>query len=71
MKRQNVTKSHQSLSKILEDDEIIIDNPNDVKNLFEQYRTKDGELVTLFYKDKRVELVNAKKSFESSIKRIS
>ena len=46
----------QTLSTIPEGDEdIIIDNSKDAANLFQKYKTKDDDVVTLYHQDKRVQ----------------
>lgn len=45
-----------------EKNEVIIVNLENAKNMFKQYKTKDGHVVTLFHKDKSVEQWNAKKA---------
>lgn len=41
-------------------EEILIDNLEVTKVLFQYYRIKEGEVVTLFYKDKTVEQKNSR-----------
>lgn len=49
IEQQILTQRHQSLLTIPEGDEVIIDYPDDAKILFNQHKTKDGDVVTLFH----------------------
>ncbi|KAK1360969.1 hypothetical protein POM88_045443 [Heracleum sosnowskyi] len=57
MADQILTPGHgQTLSTIPEGDkDILIDNPEDAANLFRNFTTRDGNVVTLYHTDKRVQ----------------
>ena len=57
----------QTLATIPEGDEdIIIDNSEDAANLFQKYKTKDGNVVTLYHQDKRVQQLFNRKALSLS-----
>ena len=59
----------QTLDTIPEGDEdIIIDNSEDAANLFQKYKTKDGDVVTLYHQDKRVQQLFNRKALSLSSK---
>ncbi|KAK1359570.1 hypothetical protein POM88_044044 [Heracleum sosnowskyi] len=64
MADQILTPGHgQTLSTIPEGDEdVLIDNPEDAANLFRNFTTRDGNVVTLYHNDKRVQQLFARKA---------
>ncbi|MGI4673532.1 reverse transcriptase domain-containing protein, partial [Klebsiella pneumoniae] len=57
----------QSLATIPEGDEdVIIDNPEAAASLFQNFRTRDGNVVTLYHQDKRVQQLMNRKALDRS-----
>ncbi|KAK1379789.1 hypothetical protein POM88_026533 [Heracleum sosnowskyi] len=64
---QILTPGHGTLSTIPEGDEdVLIENPEDVANLFQEFKTRDGNVVTLYHTDKRVQQLFAKKALSTA-----
>ncbi|KAK1379282.1 hypothetical protein POM88_026026 [Heracleum sosnowskyi] len=68
MADQILTPGHgQTLSTIPEGNEdVLIENPEDAANLFQKFKTKDGDVVTLYHTDKRVQQLFARKALSIS-----
>ena len=57
----------QTLATIPEGDEdIIIDNSKDAAKLFQKYKIRDGNVVTLYHQDKRVQQLFNRKALSLS-----
>lgn len=63
MEEQILREGHQALSVIPKGDEVIVDNLEDAQKFFWKFKTKDGKVVTLYHKDKKVEKLYDKKAF--------
>ncbi|KAK1378500.1 hypothetical protein POM88_025244 [Heracleum sosnowskyi] len=65
---QILTPGHgHTLSTIPEGDEdVIIENPEDAANLFQKFKTKKGDVVTLYHTDKRVQQLFARKALSTA-----
>ncbi|KAK1371557.1 hypothetical protein POM88_037649 [Heracleum sosnowskyi] len=65
---QILTPGHgQTLSTIPEGDEdVFIENAEDAANLFKNFKTKGGDVVTLYHTDKRVQQLFARKALSIS-----
>ncbi|KAK1389830.1 hypothetical protein POM88_018008 [Heracleum sosnowskyi] len=59
---QILTHGHRTLTTIPEGDEdALIENPEDAANLFQKFKTRDGNVLTLYHTDKRVQQLFARK----------
>ncbi|KAK1362942.1 hypothetical protein POM88_038503 [Heracleum sosnowskyi] len=68
MNDQILTPGHgQTLSTIPEGNEdVLIDNPEDASNLFQKFTTRDGNVITLYHTDKRVQQLFARKALSTA-----
>ncbi|KAK1378014.1 hypothetical protein POM88_024758 [Heracleum sosnowskyi] len=65
---QILTPGHgQTLSTIPEcDEDVLIENPEDAANIFQKFKTRDGDVVTLYHTDKRVQQLFARKALSTA-----
>ncbi|KAK1396951.1 hypothetical protein POM88_006814 [Heracleum sosnowskyi] len=68
MTDQILTPCHgQTLATIPEGDEdVLIANPEDAANLFQKFKTRDGNFVTLYHTDKRVQQLFSRKALSTA-----
>ncbi|KAK1377273.1 hypothetical protein POM88_033466 [Heracleum sosnowskyi] len=68
MTDQILTPGHgHTLSTIPEGNEdVIIENPEDAPNLFQSFKTKKGDVVTLYHTNKRVQQLFARKALSTA-----
>ena len=65
--KEELTQGHrQTLTSIPESD-LLIEEEKDASNLFHQYKTSGGEIVTLYHTDKRVQQLHARKALDLSL----
>ncbi|KAK1384549.1 hypothetical protein POM88_022284 [Heracleum sosnowskyi] len=64
---QILTPGYGTLSTIPEGDEdVLIENLEDATNLFQKFKIRDGNVVTLYYTDKRVQQLFARKTVSTA-----